>query len=88
MDVSVVASLDDGGLRGSCLQWKYYSRDFLVPGRVRVQLFKPDGTPINSTIPNSKLSLPGVATERFGGADAVRLTLVFAGLQGKHCWRE
>lgn len=36
------------------LQLKFYSRDFLVPGRVRIQLFNPDGKPCNPEIPNSK----------------------------------
>lgn len=41
-----------------CLQLKFYSRDFLIPGRVRVQLFQPDGKPCNPDIPNSEPSSP------------------------------
>lgn len=40
---------------------KFYSRDFLVPGRVRVQLFKPDGKPCNPEIPNRRTLMLRVA---------------------------
>lgn len=51
-DLSIMLNCHDGFL---CLQLKYYSRDFLIPGRVRIQLFRPDGKPINAAIPNRKL---------------------------------
>lgn len=38
------------------LQDKSYPRDWLVRGRVRVQLFNDDGKPVNPDIPNSKRS--------------------------------
>lgn len=33
---------------------KSYSRDFLQPGRVRVQIKREDGSPVNPAIPNRK----------------------------------
>jgi signal recognition particle subunit SRP19 len=40
---------------------KFYSRDFLIPGRVRVQLFQPDGKPCNPDIPNRRALMMRVA---------------------------
>lgn len=48
------------GLRAE-YELKFYSRDFLVPGRVRIQLFNPDGKPCNSEIPNRRVLMMKVA---------------------------
>ncbi|GAQ82691.1 signal recognition particle 19 kDa protein [Klebsormidium nitens] len=40
---------------------KSYSRDFLQPGRVRVQIKREDGSPVNPAIPNRKKLLEEVA---------------------------
>ena len=39
------------------MQNKAYPRDWLIPGRVRVLLKHPDGTPVNPEIPNSAWAL-------------------------------
>lgn len=62
----------------SVLQAKYYSRDFLVPGRVRVQLFRPDGKPLNSAIPDSKSARP-----RLRSCRDLQLRFYLRGLAGR-----
>jgi len=42
-------------------QEKYYPRNFLLKGRVRIQLKTPEGDPINEQIPNRRILMLKIA---------------------------
>ena len=58
LDANVALQYQPLTMWGAALQNKAYSRDFLVRGRVRVQLKNEDGTLINPEFPNRKSLIP------------------------------